>query len=675
MPRWYWPVAAKLYWSRSRNVPLLMPECPGCDHDDVFEVKIGEPGDARPAFREDYERLRRALVNETGSDKLYWRLFHGKLIVLNRIPFMDEMKEVIVDGGHAGKLYFDPYQLRWRFRFSKWSARVAVEEGLVEYVRLAPGEKPGPTISLGGRRLEEEQQVVILDSRGEPVAIAYYRRGAARLQTRLGGDIEPLEDAPRSTLDDAVKANEYALYVLESRAKTFLAVMAGKLSGKPVIVSFSGGKDSLVSLDLTLKAGLDPKMLFNDTGLELPETVETVERTAKHYGVELYVASAGDRFWKAVEFYGPPGKDYRWCCKVVKLAPIANLTKKLWGGGALNVVGVRAYESLDRARSPRVWRNRWLPWFLSVTPIHEWSQLAVWLYIRKYRLPYNPLYEMGYERIGCFMCPASYLAEFELVKEKHPDLWRKWMEVLEKWRRKLGMPREWATHGLWRWHGPATQKQRLARRIGVKLPSWRTQLEKWARVKPVKVNLDMDVFEIELDSQLNQKGLEEQASVLGAKARREENRLILEKPNVWRIIFDGRRIRVESRGQLRAAKLWEEGIDALKLLYRWSFCAGCRACEPTCPTGAIRVSDRPRVDPSKCIACRICIDTCTIAEVYFEHVISPLIFNEPLAWKRPSKRRIEETVEREKTLLGEETRATGEEKAPEETIPAGIFEA
>jgi len=91
--------------------------------------------------------------------------------------------------------------------------------------------------------------------------------------------------------------------------------MREKTSDRPLLVSFSGGKDSLVALHLTLKLGLDPIVVFNDTGLELPETVETVYRTVERYGLRLEVASAGDAFWRAVEFFGPPAKDYRWCCK------------------------------------------------------------------------------------------------------------------------------------------------------------------------------------------------------------------------------------------------------------------------------------------------------------------------------------------------------------------------
>ncbi len=478
-----WPIRARLYWSRERNVPLLEPHCSNCSDDGIFEVPVEEPGDVRPALRADYERLRDAIVFETGSDRIYRELFAGKVVVLNRVPFMDEMKEVIVDGGHAGKLYFDPVLLRWRFRFSWWTARLAIDYGLVEVIKLRAGEKLGPRLSLGGRVLEEGQQVVIVNSRGDPVAIGYYRGGAVRVQTKLSRGREPLENARKSSIEDAIKANEYTLHKMSARAITFLSVMAEKLSGKPVLVSFSGGKDSLVALDLTVRASLDPEMIFNDTGLELPETIETVKKTAKYYGLKLHIASAGDNFWRAVGFFGPPGRDYRWCCKVTKMAPLSHLARK-WPDGALNVVGLRAYESFDRARNPRVWRNRWLPQFLSVTPIREWTQLAVWLYIFKHRLPYNPLYDMGYERIGCFMCPAGFLAEYILVSEKHPQLWQRWERVLEEWRQKLGLPREWITHALWRWHGPAAQKARLAHRLGVSLPNWKNMLNTWVKSKP-----------------------------------------------------------------------------------------------------------------------------------------------------------------------------------------------
>jgi len=135
----------------------------------------------------------------------------------------------------------------------------------------------------------------------------------------------------------------------------------------------------LLALDLTHRALGDIEVIFNDTGLEMPETLRNVEEVSRYYGYTLNVASAGDIFWRAVEIFGPPGKDYRWCCKITKLVPIAKLTRAKWPSGALNIVGQRAYESLDRAKSPLVWRNKWIPHMISTTPIQYWSQLSTWL--------------------------------------------------------------------------------------------------------------------------------------------------------------------------------------------------------------------------------------------------------------------------------------------------------
>ena len=660
-----WPVKARLYWSTSRNVPVYRVD--GCD--DCFEVSVVAPGDYRLGLEGDYERLREAITNEFGCDKLYRMVFEGKLIVLNKVPYMDEMKEVIVDGGHAGKLYFDPFRLSWRFRLSRYTARLAVEEGLVHVYRLGRGEKPQPIIR-ADLNVEEDAQVVIVDSEGEPIALGYYRGGAVHLQTRFGGEREPLENARLSTVYDVLKANALFLDELVSKALAFIHVMREKTSDRPLLVSFSGGKDSLVSLHLTLRLGLDPIVVFNDTGLELPETIEAVYRVVERYGLELEVASAGDAFWRAVEFFGPPAKDYRWCCKVVKLGPMARLVNTKWPRGALNIVGQRAFESLDRAKTPRVWRNRWFPQLLNISPIQYWNSFMIWLYIFREKLDYNPLYNLGYERIGCYMCPASSLAEYNYVSRTHPTLWKRWWNVLEKWRCKLCLPPEWSRHGLWRWLGPAEQKLRLARRLGVEesMLEWRSWFEKWSWHQPKLGEVGEDKVVILFGEKLDARPLADQAPVLGRVYRVSgENGEVVVETQTALYKSDGARLEVLGKS-MRGDKLFEEAIDALKILYRGNYCVACLSCESNCPRGAIRVVDgKPRISPAKCTACKLCLDTCPIAEVYVEKVELPRLLGRIDASKRPSKRRISDMVEKAKTLY--KLAAPKEEKTPEETVP------
>ncbi len=79
----------------------------------------------------------------------------------------------------------------------------------------------------------------------------------------------------------------------------------------------------------------DYELMFADTGLEFPETLENVKKVAEYYGKSLRTASAGDSFWESIRVFGPPPTmDTRWCCKICKLGPITRLIDENYEGGA-----------------------------------------------------------------------------------------------------------------------------------------------------------------------------------------------------------------------------------------------------------------------------------------------------------------------------------------------------
>ncbi|MEB2836286.1 MAG: phosphoadenosine phosphosulfate reductase family protein [Desulfurococcales archaeon] len=663
-----WPMLAALYWCRETNTPMLGPECPGGGK--AERLRLTPPGDARPAFQHDINTILEAYRNETGAGSGE-RLLGAGVILLNKVPFMDLMYEVVSQGVVVARVYWEPLEARWRLRFTR--------EGLERVWDLEP--LPVFRVRGGYRTLRRVRvfhnqpahppgaQVALVDDEGRPIGIGYVSRDGDVVKVHSvfktgAGEAEPKP----TTWDDVLKANDYYLYYYRSRALKFIHVMAEKVS-KPILVSYSGGKDSLAALHLTLELGYRPTLIFNDTGIELPETRESVRRIAEEYGLEVLVADAGDAFWRAVERVGPPGKDYRWCCKVSKLAPLARLLNERFPDGALNIVGQRAYESLDRARSPRVWRNRWIPHVLNIAPIHEWSQLHVWLYIWANRLPYNPLYERGFDRIGCFMCPAAYTAEYEFVKRVHPDLWERWESILHRWARRLGLKgraaEAWVERGLWRWLTPAAQKMRLASRLGVELPDWRILYKRWLEPSLEGFEEGSDGYRVVLgEPGFDPEWVRDQYSVLGAFTPAEgDERLRLEAAGGRvRLHVEKHEIRVEgARGVLGR----EIALDALKLAFRWANCAGCRACEASCPTGAIRVEKapggryRPRVNASRCIHCKLCLDNCPLADVVAEKVYAALALDTPLAWRRSGRRSHESVVERYLKLKGYETPGEG----------------
>ena len=90
------------------------------------------------------------------------------------------------------------------------------------------------------------------------------------------------------------------------------------------VVAFSGGKDSLVLLDLVAKA-LRPDefvVIFANTDMELNATLKSFERAKSHWNrLRFYEASShlsADDSWN---LFGPPGRRLRWCCTVHKSVP------------------------------------------------------------------------------------------------------------------------------------------------------------------------------------------------------------------------------------------------------------------------------------------------------------------------------------------------------------------
>ena len=428
------PVRKTLYWCDRCNVPLIARTC-SCGAEGRG-IPLLEPYDVRPVLAADMDLVRDLVAARFGEVPL------PKILLFNKTGGVDRAELVIAHGERFGWLTFDPVSRRFRFDLAPEALPVVLghaTRGIVDLAEAAPGAVGG------GRRIGGKRVPV---STGEPDGTVIIRHGAlAGTGVLREGQIRVRELRPVATRtppdpgwEVAVNRNRYHLKNLERHA---IRAIRQHLHDRPCVnVSFSGGKDSTAVLHLARKAGVS-EAFFLDTGIEFPETVTFVEAQ----GVPV-IRKAGD-FWAGVAKAGPPTKDHRWCCKMLKLHPLKIHLAST--GPCVTIQGNRWYESWNRADLELESQNPANPLQVNISPIRHWRALEVFLYLWWRELPVNPLYAQGIERIGCYLCPAMLESEHENLRTLHPDLAARWDAFLEQWARKKGLPPEYARWGLWRW--------------------------------------------------------------------------------------------------------------------------------------------------------------------------------------------------------------------------------
>ena len=201
-------------------------------------------------------------------------------------------------------------------------------------------------------------------------------------------------------------------------------------------VACSFGKDSTLVLYLVRKYKPDIPVVFNNTGVEYPETLQFRDFLVKEWDLNFYETKPIKTFWQCVKEYGLPGlkwargsqgkKEPR-CCYYLKERPAYLLYKK--EGIDATYTGLSYDESYGR---------KWLfIWYgdeylvtthgkmRSITKIHPiayWTTEEVWQFIRKEEIPINKAYQKV-QRVGCMTCTA-YKGWEDQMKKINPKLYQ-----------------------------------------------------------------------------------------------------------------------------------------------------------------------------------------------------------------------------------------------------------
>ena len=368
------------------------------------------------------------------------------------------------------------------------------------------------------------------------------------------------------------------------------------------IVSFSGGKDSQVVLDLVSRVLPSERfrVIYSDTGYELPTSLALYDTiiqsyTASHPRIKFYTAKNHKSVLNYWDELDSPSKIHRWCCAVMKTAPLYRLLKELHGTGkqpnVLAYEGVRSEESLTRSSYDRIGRGVKHNNVVNARPIFDWSTTEVWLYILLHKLPINSAYRKGLNRVGCVICPLS--SELGDCLDYH------FFQTKAQ---------------------PFVDKLRLtAKRAGIKNVDTYIKERKW-KVRAggnrhiSKTNLSIKPEANDLVAILNypKESFLEWLKVLGTY---QINHI---SPNdiTVDLRFNNKVYSIKLTTENRRHHIIVKDCDddliftslLKKVINKTTYCVHCEVCEIECPTGALQVIPNTKIDQSKCIHCFRCLN-------------------------------------------------------------------
>lgn len=414
-----------------------------------------------------------------------------------------------------------------------------------------------------------------------------------------------------------VKANADRYNAITEDAVNFVQQYADRYDINDMMVSFSGGKDSTVTSHIVNKALGTNKVLhvFGDTTLEFPYTLEYKKRfrtNKESQGVRILTAKNREKkFEQLCEVVGPPSRVMRWCCTVFKTGAIQKTISSAFKdkSNILSFQGIRRSESASRSKYERESESPKISKQTVASPIINWIDYDVWLYILTTKIDFNYAYKLGWTRVGCWCCPNNGGWSEFLAKVHMYDQYVHWHELLINFAEKIGKPdpEDYINSGGWK-----------ARQGGNGLAAAQTSV---VTFEPCAT--DQNSFNYDLQKPITEE-LYELFKPFGYINKELGNKrlgevFVLNKSGKVVLILQGRigstklKITIKDKHIAKAKTLSGAEKKIQCQLTKYQMCLGCKACESVCRYDAISVKDDGSgkitysIDNDKCKRCTECV--------------------------------------------------------------------
>ena len=202
------------------------------------------------------------------------------------------------------------------------------------------------------------------------------------------------------------------------------------------VLGLSGGKDS-AALAIYIKdryPAIHEKVeyFFSDTGAELKEVYEFLDKLEAYLGKEIARISSGKDFdhWLKVHNEYLPSAKQRWCTRVMKIKPFEDF---VGNDPVISYIGIRADENREGYVSQK-------DTIKAVFPFVEDGIVRADVFQMLEETVGIPEYYKWRSRSGCYFCFFQRQDEWLGLKRNHPELFEKAKEYENRERKKF----DWA---------------------------------------------------------------------------------------------------------------------------------------------------------------------------------------------------------------------------------------